>query len=121
MIPAPVGRYIRYWYTYRTVVAVVLALVLSGAIYWLYTQQVACDAHLGRCLVNVSVHPEDRLFANQTDPGPGVVIVGIDNRSVQTVGSYPVPRSVYASALQNLEKDGASVVGFDIEFADRRD
>ena len=121
MIPPPVGRYIRYWYTYRTVVAVVLALVLSGAIYWLYTQQVACDAHLGGCLVNVSVHPEDRLFANQTDPGPGVVIVGIDNRSVQAIGSYPVPRSVYASALQNLEKDGASVVGFDIEFADPRD
>jgi adenylate cyclase len=123
MIPPPVGRYIRYWYTYRTVVAVVLALVLSGAIYWLYTQQVTCDAHIHPedCHVNVSVHPEDRLFANQADPGPGVVIVGIDNKSVQTVGSYPVPRNVYAEALQQLEKDGALVVGFDVEFADPRD
>src|SRR5579859_4975743 len=121
MIPAPVGRYIRYWYTYRTVVAVVLALVLSGVIYWLYTQQVACDSHLGGCLVNISVHPEDRLFANQTDPGPNVVIVGIDNKAAQAIGSYPFTRSVYATALQNLEKDGALTVGFDVEFADPRD
>jgi adenylate cyclase len=116
-----VGRNIRYWYTYRTAVAVVMALVLSGVIYWLYTQQAACDSHLGGCLVNISVHPEDRLFANQTDPGPGVVIVGIDNKSAQAIGTYPFPRSVYATALQNLEKDGALTVGFDVEFADPRD
>ncbi|HSP08459.1 MAG TPA: adenylate/guanylate cyclase domain-containing protein [Candidatus Dormibacteraeota bacterium] len=121
MIPPPVGRYIRYWYTYRTVVAVVLALVLSGAIYWLYVQQANCDAGTSGCLVKIAVHPEDRLFANQTDPGPGVVIVGIDNRSAQAIGTYPFPRSVYATALKNLEQDGATVVGFDIEFADHRD
>jgi len=121
MIPAPVGRYIRYWYTYRTVVAVVLALLLSGAIYWLYTQQAVCDAGPTGCLVKIAVHPEDRLFANQTDPGPGVVIVGIDNRSAQAIGTYPFPRSVYAEALKSLEQDGATVVGFDVEFADPRD
>ena len=121
MIPPPVGRNIRYWYTYRTVVAVMLALVLSGAIYWLYTQQAVCDAGASGCLVKIAVHPEDRLFANQTDPGPGVVIVGIDNRSAQAIGTYPFPRSVYATALENLERDGATVVGFDVEFADPRD
>ncbi|MFI4971858.1 MAG: CHASE2 domain-containing protein, partial [Hyphomicrobiales bacterium] len=122
MIPPPVGRYIRYWYTYRTVVAVVMALVLSGAIYWLYTQQVTCDAGPNGCLVKLAVHPEDRLFANQTDPGPGVVIVGIDNKTVQdpAIGTYPIPRNLYADALQRLEKDGALVVGFDVEFHDPR-
>jgi len=45
MIAAPLGRHLRYWYTYRTAVAVLIALVLTGAMYWLYTQQVACDAH----------------------------------------------------------------------------
>ena len=68
MIRAPVGRYIRYWYTYRTAVAVLIAVVLSGAIYWLYTQQVACDSHAG-CIVNLSVHPEDRFVDQQVDPG----------------------------------------------------
>jgi adenylate cyclase len=115
-----VGRYIRYWYTYRTAVAVVIAVVLSGAIYWLYTQQVACDNHVGICLANISVHPEDR-FVPGTNPDPNVVIVGIDDQSLKDIGHYPVPRDVYAKALQILEEDGASVVAFDIGFPDQRD
>src|SRR5690349_2932646 len=89
--------------------------------FWLYTQQLTCDAHGDGCLVNLSVHPEDR-FAPQYDPGKpndGVLIVGIDNASLQKLGSYPIPRSKYAAALQALSKAGAAVVGFDINFPDR--
>jgi adenylate cyclase len=117
-----VGRYIRYWYTYRTAVAVLLALVLTGLMYFLYAQQVACDTQ-GSCAINISVHPEDR-FVNEdplTPPSPRVVIVAIDNQSVKTIGKYPVPRTVYADALQKLEKAGAAVVAFDIDFPDERD
>src|SRR6266851_6255269 len=121
MLPPSLGRSIRYWYTYRTVVAVLLALVLSGLMYWLYTQQVACDSNTGTCVVRVSVHPEDRLFLNQSNPNPNVLIVGIDNQSVKDIGVYPVPRNVYAQALANLEKDGATVVAFDIGFPDARE
>jgi len=121
MIRADLGRHIRYWYTYRTVVAVMIALILSGVIYWLYTQQVTCDAHLQPCIANVSVHPEDRLFANQEDPGPGVVIVGVDDKTLQAFNTYPLPRATYAKALQVLQMDGAAVVGLDIEFKDRTD
>jgi adenylate cyclase len=115
-----VGRYLRYWYTYRTAVAVVIAVVLSGGIYWLYTQQIACDNHAGLCVANLSLHPEDR-FVPGTNPDPNIVIVGIDDQSLKTIGRYPVPRDVYATALQILEKDGASVVAFDIGFPDQRD
>jgi len=86
--------------------------------FWLYTQQVTCDAHASGCLVNISVHPEDR-FAGTGKPDPHVIIVGIDNKSVKALKHYPLPRSVYATALQNLEKDGALVVGFDVSFPDR--
>jgi adenylate cyclase len=121
MIRAPVGRYLRYWYTYRTAVAVVIAVVLSGGIYWLYTQQVACDTHVGTCAINISVHPEDRFVDQQVDPGNDVVIVGIDSASVQAIGQYPPPRTVYAQALKTLELKGALVVGFDVGFPDPRD
>jgi adenylate cyclase len=117
-----VGRYIRYWYTYRTAVAVLLALVLTAVMYFLYTQQVACDTH-GSCAINIAVHPEDR-FVNEDPlqpPSPKVVIVGLDDQSVQTIGTYPVPRDRYAAALQMLEKDGAAVVAFDVGFPDSRD
>jgi adenylate cyclase len=117
-----VGRYIRYWYTYRTVVAVLIGLGASLAMYGLYTQQVACDTH-GSCAINISVHPEDRLVGESRldPPSPKVVIVGIDNQSVQTIGTYPVPRDAYAKALQTLETDGAAVVAFDVGLPDKRD
>jgi len=114
-----VGRYIRYWYTYRNVVAVLLALVLSGVMYWLYTEQLACDARPGSCTVYLAGHPEDRFVA-QSNPNDKIVIVGLDNQSVQSIGTFPLPRPTYAAALQNLEKAGAAVVAFDISFPDAR-
>jgi len=122
MIRAPVARYLRYWYTYRTAVAVVIAVILSGGIFWLYTQQVACDTHVGACLVNISVHPEDR-FVPGANPDPNVIIVGIDDQSLKDpkIGRYPVTRDVYATALKTLQRYGASVVAFDIGFPDPRD
>src|SRR6266571_4532492 len=111
MIAALLGRHIRYWYTYRIAVAILIALMLSGGMFWLYTQQLTCDAHGDGCLVNLSVHPEDR-FAPQYDPGKpndGVLIVGIDNASMQTLSSYPIPRGKYADALRALSKAGAGV------------
>jgi adenylate cyclase len=115
-----VGRYIRYWYSYRLVVAVLLGILLTVVTFALYTQEIACDTHDPACKVNVSVHPEDR-FMGYGKPDPGVVIVGIDNQSVHTIGGYPVPRGEYAQVLQNLEKAGALVVAFDVGFVDPRD
>src|SRR2546430_11536004 len=86
----------------------------------LYMQQAACDAHLQSCLVNVSVHPEDRLFS-ESSPEPQIVVVGIDDASVKNIGEYPVPRNTYALVLRNLETAGASVVAFDVSFADKRE
>ena len=114
------GRYIRYWYTYRIVVAVLLGLFLTLVTFGLYTQQVACDTHVGACRVNVSVHPEDR-FMGYGKPDPGIVVVAIDNQSVGKIDNYPVPRDAYAHVLQNLEKAGALVVAFDVAFTDTRD
>jgi len=120
MIPPPLGRYIRYWYTYRTAVAVLVALFLTILMFGLYTQQVACDAHLDSCYVNIAVHPEDRLFS-QSSPNPDIVVVGIDDKSISSIGTFPIPRDTYALALRNLEAAGAAVVAFDVSFPDARD
>ncbi len=116
--PPHLGRHLRYWYTYRAAVAVVIALALSGFIYWLYTQQLACEQYLDSCAVRLTFHPEDR-FAPQYDPGPDVVIVGIDDKTMQQGRRYPLPRDTYATALVKLQAAGSQAVGFDIAFPDR--
>ena len=65
------GRFLRYWYTYRTVVAVLLGIGVSGAMYWLYIEQVAGDAGQ-QVPLNVSVHPEDRIMGAA---GPAIILV----------------------------------------------
>ena len=120
IIRPQLGRYIRYWYTYRTAVALVTALVVTVLMFGLYPQQVACDMHGGNCYINLAVHPEDRFFS-QVSPNPAIVMVGIDNQSVSKIGQFPVPRDRYALALRNLEAAGAAVVVLDVSFPDSRD
>ncbi len=117
MIPPALGRFLRYWYTYRTVVAVLLGILVSGSMYWLYTQQVACDNQDPSCTgVRISLHPEDRLFFESTDPN--IVLIGIDDASVRELGKFPLDRADYATALDTLNKDQAGVAAFDIGFSD---
>lgn len=47
---------------------------------------------------------------------PRIVIVGIDDKTLQTVGSYPLPRSNYALLVHQLKQAGARVVAFDVTF-----
>jgi adenylate cyclase len=119
-----VVRFLRYWYTYRTFVAVLLAIGISGVLFVLYTWQVAGDAKPGSVPIDISVHPEDRLMAGTGAPyptDPNIEIVGIDNASVGPNTTFPFPRDMYAVALQNLEHAGAAVVAFDVGFPDQRE
>ena len=50
------------------------------------------------------------------EPDPRIVIVGIDEKTLQEVGSYPLPRRYYADLVRKLKEDGAGVVAFDVTF-----
>lgn len=48
-----------------------------------------------------------------------IVIVGIDEPSFAEIGKqWPWPRSLHARLVENLKKEGASVIGLDIIFAE---
>src|SRR5436309_15837842 len=89
MIPPPLGRYIRYWYTYRTAVAVLIALVVTVLMFGLYVEQIACDANPHSCAISLSVHPEDGLFS-ESPAQPQIVVVGIDDAGVMNIAEYRV-------------------------------
>lgn len=47
---------------------------------------------------------------------PRIVIVGIDEKTLQHVGSFPIPRTNYSALVDRLCADGARVIAFDATF-----
>jgi adenylate cyclase len=47
---------------------------------------------------------------------PRIVIVGLDEKTLQKVGSYPIARTAYARMVDQLAKDGAAIIAFDFDF-----
>jgi len=45
-----------------------------------------------------------------------IVIVGIDEKTLQKIGSFPLPRKNYALLIDQLSAGGARVIGFDATF-----
>ncbi len=49
-------------------------------------------------------------------PSPQVVIVGIDEKSIERIGAPPWPRSEYVPLIERLANAGARMIGFDFTF-----
>lgn len=45
-----------------------------------------------------------------------IVIVGIDEKTLQHVGSFPIPRQNYTELVNRLSADGARIIAFDATF-----
>src|ERR1700730_9530091 len=45
-----------------------------------------------------------------------IVIVGIDEQTLQKIGSFPLPRKNYATLINKLSAGGARVIAFDVTF-----
>jgi len=60
----------------------------------------------------------DLLYAlrGSRTPDPNIVIVDIDEKTLQKIESYPPPRDKYALLIRRLKADGAAVVAFDVTF-----
>jgi adenylate cyclase len=69
-------------------------------------------------LQNVEQRTLDLRFAirGTRPPDPRIAIVGIDEKTLQNLGSFPLPRSSYATLVDRLKQDGARVVAFDAAF-----
>jgi adenylate cyclase len=63
-----------------------------------------------------------RRHAAARTPDPDVIIVSIDERSLEAMaqefGRYPWPRSVHAQLMEQLARNGARAIVFDLAFTD---
>src|SRR5512146_2854016 len=51
-------------------------------------------------------------------PGPETLIAAIDEKSINRLGRFPWPRSVWGRGVDRLTEEGASVVVFDVFFTE---
>jgi adenylate cyclase len=98
--------YLSHWYTFRTVVGVVLGTVVALLVFTTFFAN------------TFPIHPEDTLFPSDDPPDPNVVIVGIDDKSIGAVGRFPFSRDRYATVLDNLHAAGAAVTAIDVQFSE---
>ncbi|WP_372742603.1 CHASE2 domain-containing protein [Neptunomonas sp.] len=54
----------------------------------------------------------------QTPPPDNLVIIDIDDKSLEALGRWPWPRSLHAEMIQKLNTLGAAVIGYNIAFVE---
>src|ERR1700733_3842285 len=69
-------------------------------------------------LQNIEQRSLDMRFAARGERAHDerIVIVGIDEKTLQNVGAFPLPRTAYATLVDRLRAGGASVIAFDVTF-----
>jgi len=90
-----------------------LALVLYA-----YTETSGRNAAGLRFLENIEARSLDARFnlRGERPHDQDIVIVGLDEKTLQQVGAFPIPRNDYARMVDQLAKDGAKLVAFDEAF-----
>ncbi len=58
------------------------------------------------------------LRLNPPPVGQRILIVGIDNRSLASLGRWPWPRHVHADIIDRLDQSGARAIGYDVLFTE---
>jgi adenylate cyclase len=97
-----------------------LAIVVTIAGVWLFAYfGYGADTRAGIAfLQSIEQSSLDMRFGmrGQRPHDDRIVIVGIDERTLQEIGSFPLPRTAYATLVDQLSAGGAKVIAFDATF-----
>ncbi|MBZ5646246.1 MAG: adenylate/guanylate cyclase domain-containing protein [Acidobacteriia bacterium] len=105
------------WYK-RLDVGISLVVTAVGVLIFYYAQVLGSSAAAVSFIQNVELRSLDARFVlrGERPHDPRIVIVDLDEKTLEKVGSFPIARNAYARVIENLKKDGASIVAFDIVF-----
>jgi len=59
----------------------------------------------------------DNIMVSQRTPSDEIIIVGIDQRTINEVGTWPHPRLFVAEAIYRLTQNGAATIGVNIMYS----
>ncbi len=58
------------------------------------------------------------LIRGKVDAGGQVIIIAIDEKTLDELGRWPFPRSYFVDVVKNLNENGVKVLGFDMIFSE---
>jgi adenylate cyclase len=97
-----------------------LALLITAAGLALYSfVNVGGNSRAGfTFLQNIELRSLDMRFQarGKRPVDPRIVIVGLDEKTLRKVGSFPITRNNYARLVDRLSAGGASIIAFDADF-----
>src|SRR5580700_4669030 len=110
--------WISRWSTRQIDIAIALLVTAAGLLLFAFAGIGANRGAGFMFLQNIEQRLLDMRFEVRggRTPDPRIVIVGIDEKTLQHVGSFPLPRKTYAVLIQRLSTAGAKVVAFDAAF-----
>ena len=93
-------------------------VTLVGIAVYAYAETSGRNAAGLRFVENIETRSLDARFnlRGERPHDENVVIVGLEETTLQKIGEFPVPRDAYAKMLDQLARDGAKVVAFDFNF-----
>ena len=98
-------------------VLAVIVTLLAIALY-AYVRTSGRNAAGLRFIENVEARSLDARFnlRGERPHDENIVIVGLDEKTLQQVGAFPIPRNAYAKMIDRLTADGAKLIVFDTNF-----
>ena len=106
------------WLSEQSHTVIAVAVTLIGLVLFAYSG-IGGNQNAGFLfLQDIEQRTLDVRFAlrGKRPADPRIVIVGIDDKTLQTIGSFPLPRNNYALLIRKLKQGGASVIAFDETF-----
>jgi adenylate cyclase len=98
--------------------AIALTITISALVIYAYAEANTRNTAGLRFLQNIEARSLDARFnlrgARRHDEN--IVIVGLDEKTLQQVGAFPIPRNAYAKMIDQLAKDRAKLIVFDVNF-----
>jgi len=106
------------WRNHKYSLLVMVVVTLAGLALYIHTYLMEARSPLANLVDSLELKTYDTRFRarGKVAPSSQIVIVGIDQATLNRAGSWPIPRAQYARLLDNLAADGARVVGFDLNF-----
>jgi len=101
-------------------IPMIIGVILVCLAVWLFITPVKFVRNLFDRLdhLGYDLQLRTRVLTDYQKPTSPVAIIDIDNKSLQAEGRWPWPRSKVAQLVDKLHAQGASVIAFDIIFAE---